>query len=886
MKNFYTSSIEQTLQTLKSDVKNGLHKDEIYARQQQNGLNRLEEKQAMRWYHMLAQQFASVLILILVIAAALSVFLGDIVDALAILAIIVLNGILGFIQEWKAETAIKSLKQMLSPSCTVIRDGQQVEIEAEKLVPGDYVVLNTGGAVPADIRLTEVTNLRTDEAALTGESTPVGKITEVLPEETPVAERRNMAFMGTHIVNGHGHGLVVATGMETEFGRIAGITSEIKETKTRLQRHLTVLGRQLGVLTLFVSAAVVVVGVLSGKDMLEMFMTGVSLAVAAVPEGLPAVVTITLAVGVSAMARRKALLRHMQAAETLGAVSVICTDKTGTLTKNEMTVQKIWTASGEFSVDGSGYKPEGNFLKDGQDTDPRSDSDLMVLLDTGRKCNTARIEKDTQGWRAVGSPTEGALIVVAEKAGLEQDHQARIVAEHSFNSSRKRMSVVEETEEHLIVHVKGAPEALLPLCTHFLIDGEEKEMADTQRRQIEEAYTGFAEQGLRTLALARKTAPKDADMTEETAETGLTFLGVTGVIDPPRPEVAEALEKAQKAGIKVVVITGDSPLTARAIAAQIGLKVDKALTSSEIKDMSDEALADLLKQDILFARTVPEDKFRIVKLLQAQDRLTAMTGDGVNDAPALKQADIGIAMGIRGTDVAKGVADMVLSDDNFASIIAAIEEGRRQYANIRKFVRYLLSSNVGEVVAIFINIMLGWPLILLPVQILWMNLVTDGVTAVALGMEKAEKDVMNKPPRPISEPILDKGGMMMIAILGGYIGLGALLIYHHYMGVGAKGWALANTAAFTGIVVMEKVNVLNFRNLHGTVASMGWLSNPWLLTAIIFTLGLQVAAVYVPFLQNTLNTAPLGWHDWGVIVLMALPLFFVPEVYKAVKSRW
>ncbi len=870
MKHWHVLSIEDTQKALDEGPKD-------------YGPNKLAEGNVVRWYSMLAQQFTSVLILVLIVAAILSFFLGDMVDALAILAIVILNGVLGFVQEWKAETAIKSLKQMLSPRCRVIRDGREQEIDAENLVPGDRVFLSTGNAVPADIRLIDVTDLRADEAALTGESVPASKGIEVCQEDTPVSDRRNMAWMGTHIVNGHGIGLVVAIGMDTELGRIAGITGAIKETKTRLQRHLSVLGRQLGVLALLISVAIVIVGIAGGRDMLEMVMTGVSLAVAAVPEGLPAVVTVTLALGVTAMARKKALLRHLQAAETLGAVSVICTDKTGTLTKNEMTVQKIWMADGEFSVDGVGYEPKGAFLKEGRTIEPQLSPDLMALLDTGRKCNHARIEHGEQGWKANGFPTEAALIVAAEKAGLKQDHKACIVAEHSFNSVRKRMSVIEETESERTVHVKGAPEVLLPLCETILVEGREEKLTEAQRKEIEKAYTGFAENGLRTLALARKIIAKDTVLTEGEAESDLVFLGIVGVIDPPRPEVSDARDQAQKAGIRVVVITGDSPVTARAIAEQIGLKVGKAVTSSEIKDMSDEALSSLLSGDILFARTVPEDKFRIVKLLQAQEQLVAMTGDGVNDAPALKQADVGIAMGIRGTDVAKGAADMVLADDNFASIIAAIEEGRRQYANIRKFVRYLLSSNVGEIIAIFANIMLGGPLILLPVQILWMNLVTDSVTAIALGAEKAEQDVMDRPPRPVSEPILDKNGMIMIGALGSYIGLAALFVYHYYMDGNAENWILANAVVFTGIVVMEKINVLNFRNFHGSVAAMGWFSNPWLLAAIAVTLGLQVAAVYVPGLQNVLHTVPLGWHDWGVIALISLPLFIVPEIYKKMR---
>lgn len=424
------------------------------------------------------------------------------------------------------------------------------------------------------------------------------------------------------------------------------------------------------------------------------------------------------------------------------------------------------------------------------------------------------------------------------------------------------------------------------MCSHVLIEGRSEELTPSLLAEATKTYTTFAQNGLRTLALARKSMTMDVEITEEQAESDLTFLGIVGIIDPARPEVSDAVAKAQTAGIRVIVITGDSPDTARTVAEQIGLKVNRSVIGSQMADMTDETLSGLLNETgILFARTVPEDKFRIVKLLQADDQLVAMTGDGVNDAPALKQADVGIAMGIRGTDVAKGASDIVLSDDNFASIIAAVEEGRRQYTNIRKFVRYLLSSNVGEIIAIFTNIMLGGPLILLPVQILWMNLVTDSVTAIALGVENAESDVMNQPPRPVSEPILDRSGMLMIGGLGAYIGMAALFLYHHYLDDSPENWALANATVFVGIVVMEKVNVLNFRNFNGTVSSMGWFSNPWLLGAIFATMALQVAAVYLPGLQAVLHTVPLGWQEWGIIVLLALPLFVGPEIYKFVISR-
>lgn len=847
------------------------------------GPNRLDEGGVTRWPVILARQFKGLLVLILAIAVILSLLVGEKIDALAILAIIVLNAFLGFLQEWKAETALQNLKKMLAPRCRVVRNGQEQEINAEGLIPGDLVLLSTGNAVPADIRLTTATDLKTDESALTGESLLADKDTGMLPADTPVAERRNMVWMGTHVVNGHAEGLVVSTGMDTEFGRIAQLTDDIRETQTRLQKHLEILGSQLGILALVVSFAVILIGLIGGGDLAQVLMTGISLAVAAVPEGLPAVVTITLALGVSAMARKKALLRRLQAAETLGAVSVICTDKTGTLTKNEMTVQKIWLPDGEIDVSGAGYDPCGEFSKNCCVIEASRHNGLMAFLDTARKCNHARIEKSEQGWRAIGSPTEAALIVAAEKAGLMQEHGAVMDAEYAFSSTRKRMSVVENAGDERIVHVKGAPETLLALCSHILVDEKGETLTEQHKAAVETACRNFAGKGLRILALARKNLPANAIINEGTAESDLTFLGIAGVIDPPRPEVSKALAMTQSAGIRVIVITGDSPDTALAISRQIGLRESKAVTGVETANMTDDDLALLLQRDVLFARTVPEDKFRIVKLLQAQGKLVAMTGDGVNDAPALKQADIGIAMGIRGTDVAKGAADIVLTDDNFASIVAAVEEGRRQYANIRKFVQFLTAHSIGEVSAVFFNILFGGPLILLPVQILWINLATDSVTALALSVEKAEKNIMSEPPRPINQALIDKASLVVMGLPGLYIGLTTLALFEFYLD---QSYALASTVAFTNIVMTAQVLALTFRSLHGPVSSIGWFSNPWILLAITSMTVMQMAAIYIPAFQKVLHTVPLSGWEWFFILMVMLPLFAVPEIYKTVKRKY
>ncbi|WJW76363.1 HAD-IC family P-type ATPase [Thiohalobacter sp. IOR34] len=883
---WHALAAEAVLARLHSDVERGLSAEEAQARLRETGPNTLQAVRRTPWYRVLARQFVDVLIFILLIAATIAFAIGETGDAVTILAIVVLNGILGFVQEWKAEQALAALQRMLAPRCKVLRDGREQEIDARELVPGDLVLLEIGDRVPADLRLIEAINLKLDESALTGESLPVVK--DVTPVEVgaPLALRHDIAWMGTAVTNGRARGLVVATGMATEFGRIAHLTQSVGEETTPLQRKLAVLGKQLGIYSVAISVLVAMVGWLVGKPLLEMFLTGVSLAVAVVPEGLPAVVTITLALGVRAMVRRRALLRRLQAAETLGAATVICTDKTGTLTQNEMTTRKIWLPTGEVTVTGVGYDPAGHFEVDGEKIDYRQCPDLLALLETGLVCNHARLEKDEQGWHQIGEPTEAALVVAAYKAWLSQPVEARTVSEFSFNSERKRMTLVEKTDEGLLAHVKGAPEVILARCTRILDGDSERPLTDADREAFNQAYMRMAEDGLRTLALARRRLPPEVALDAEAVEQELTLLGVVGIIDPPRPEVPDAIRTAHQAGIKTIMITGDAVATAQAIARRIGLRVEQALSGNDLQGLDDEALLAILRdRQVLFARTTPENKLRIVGLLQSLGHVVGMTGDGVNDAPALKKADIGIAMGKRGTDVAKNASDMILTDDNFASIVGAVEEGRRQYDNIQKFVRYLLSSNTGEVLAILVNILLGGPLILLPVQILWMNLVTDGMTAVALGVEPAEKGIMQRPPRAAHEPILDRGGILMIALLGGYIGLATLWLFHHYIQEGTEAEIqLAQTVAFTGIIVLEKMNVFNYRALHEPLAVVGFLSNPWILLAWMVTIGLQVCAVYLPFLQDALHTVPLGWADWGLILLVALPVFGLMEIYKW--SRW
>jgi Ca2+-transporting ATPase len=882
---WHSLDVELVVTRLNTDFRHGLSTQEARRRLQQHGPNILQTARKVRWYTVLARQFVDVLIFILLVAAAISVAVGAMADAVTILVIVVLNGVLGFVQEWKAERAIEALQRMLAPHCKVVRDGQERAIDTKELVPGDVVLLEIGDRIPGDLRLVEALDLKVDESSLTGESESVNKGIAPVDGDAPLAERTSVGWMGTAVSNGRARGVVTATGMATEFGRIARLTQTVEREVTPLQRKLAVLGKQLGIFSVAISVVVAVSGWLLGKPMPEMFLTGISLAVAVVPEGLPAVVTITLALGVRAMVRRRALLRRLQAAETLGAATVICTDKTGTLTQNEMTVTHIWLPSGELAVTGVGYDPKGHFEEQGHKVDHRRRPDLLALLETGLRCNHARITKDDRGWHQIGEPTEAALVAAAYKAGLHPDEKPHTVSEFSFNSRRKRMTVIEHLREGLVAHVKGAPEVILERSSCIRDNAMERGMTDADRRAATAAYQALAEQGLRTLALARRSLPEGIALDDEHIERELTFLGIVGIIDPPHLEVPDAVRLARSAGIRSIMITGDAPATALSIAQSIGLDAQRAIRGRELKAMDDNRLRSALQEDVLFARTTPEDKLRIVTVFQDMGQVVGMTGDGVNDAPALKKADIGIAMGLRGTDVAKGASDMILTDDNFASIIGAVEEGRRQYDNIQKFVRYLLSSNMGEVLAIFVNILLGGPLILLPVQILWMNLVTDGMTAVALGLEPVEKGIMQRPPRAAREPILNRSGILMILLLGGYIGAATLWLFHHYLASSrGEAMALAQTMAFTGIIVLEKMNVFNYRGLRAPVSIIGFFSNPWVLLAWTFTIGLQVCAVYVPFMQRALHTVPLGWADWGLIFVVAVPIFVVTETYKWL--RW
>jgi Ca2+-transporting ATPase len=878
---WYTFSTEEIRQKLGTGP-SGLSTEEVEERLQRYGENVLREEVRETRLQVFLRQFKSVLIVILIIAAAISFFVGAYLDATAILIIVFLNALLGFSQEWQAGEAIEALKKMLVQHAVVIRDGRQEKIDASGIVPGDLVLLEMGEKVPADLVILEATSLEVDEAPLTGESSPVDKDPGVLPSGTDLAERSNMAFSGTTVVNGRGQGVVVATGMETEFGRIAGLSQQVKAEPTPLARQMDRLGRDLGLIAIAIAVIAVAVGLLQQREFLEMFLIGVSLAVAVIPEGLPAVVTLTLALGIKTMMRKNCLIRNLPASETLGAVSVVCTDKTGTLTRNEMAVVRVRTPDTEVAVTGTGYAPEGEFLVEEKPIDPLVNPGLRQFLRTVLLCNHATLTLEEGGWRIFGTPTEGALVVAAVKAGLSREDVPEAAEEFSFNSTRKRMTIIYREEKGDVAHVKGAPEVLLSRSSRVLLEGSVVPLTEETRDSLLAEIDAYASGGLRVLGAACRPLPAGIEWTEDVVEEDLVFLGFAGIVDPPRPEAAEAIQLCKSAGIDVIMITGDNPLTAYAIAQNLGLSSEGALTGADLEALTDDELEARLRTTKVLSRVTAEHKLRVIDILARERAVIAMTGDGVNDAPALKKASIGIAMGIKGTDVAKESSDMVLVDDNFASIVAGVEEGRREYDNIARFTRYLLSSNVGELVAIVGGLLLGLPLVLIPIQILWINLVTDGLTAIALGLEPAEQDVMQRRPRDPGESILTRNAYLVILTLGVWLGLLTLYVFSSLYEVDID---RARTMAFTGLVIFELYNVLNFRSFRFPLHRIGFFTNPTLLLAILGTLALQALVVYVPILQVFLGTAPLALADWGLLALLGLPILLVGEAYKIIRLR-
>jgi Ca2+-transporting ATPase len=896
---------EEVLQTLETQIQTGLASTEVEKRRNQFGPNQLKEAPRPGFLKMVWDQLKSFVILILIIASIVSAVMGEWVEAGAILAIVVLNAVLGVVQESRAEEALAALKKLAAPEAQVLRDGKRVSVPAPQLVPGDIVFVEAGNFVPADIHLLEAVNLKVEEAALTGESLPVQKnATASLAQDIPLGDRRNTLFMGTMISYGRGKGVVVDTGMRTQLGLIATMLQSVGTEETPLQKRLEELGKILGIGALAICAIVFVVGVLRNhtgiQAVVDMFMIAVSLAIAAVPEGLPAIVTISLALGMREMVKRHALIRKLASVETLGSATVICSDKTGTLTQNAMTVTKIWVDGQFVDVTGSGYSPEGDFLVDGKKIDLKDYPAVGTALWVSVLNNDALLEEatgQTGDVRMVGDPTEGALLVAAAKAGAGirevLDAYPR-EEEIPFDSVRKRMvtlhAIKSPADEDLspiygsdksdwyAVAIKGAADEVLNLCGSYqgMDDRTIHPMDEDARARILAANNAMTQSALRVLGLAYRVIPaKPEEISVHTLEEELIFVGLIGMIDPPRAEVKPALLKAKDAGIRTIMITGDFPNTARAIAESIGLlrSGHRVRTGAEINDLSLEEMREEVKLTDVYARVSPEHKMKIVEALRANGEVVAMTGDGVNDAPAIKLADIGVAMGITGTDVAKETADMVLTDDNYVSIVDAVEQGRVIYSNIRKFVYYLISCNMGEIAIIFIATILGWPSPLTAIQLLWLNLITDGAPALALGTEKGDPDIMRQAPRPPAESIINK--YMRVGIVIQTLAIAGATLGAYYIGRFSDPVHIefAETMAFVTLSCSELLRAYTARSEYYPLLKVGFFSNKWMNMAVVSSLALIMVVVYVPFLNTIFNTLPLGWTQWAEI----LPLFLIPS---------
>jgi P-type Ca2+ transporter type 2C len=862
----------------------GLSAAEAAERLEHYGPNELETTGRHSALALLAEQFRNILIIILLVAVALSAFLGHAIEAVAISVIVLFSVILGFVQEYRAERAIEALRQMAAPTATVVREGEETDVPAREVVPGDIVVLHAGDKVPADGRMIEAVNLQTEEAALTGESLPVTKHTARLTGEAlALGDRKNMVYSGTAATYGRGRAVIVASAMQTEFGKIARMLQTVETSKTPLQENLDKVGATLARAAFVVVLVIVALGLVRGQPFIEMLIFGIALAVAVVPEALPAVVTISLAIGVQRMIKRNALIRRLPAVETLGSTSVICSDKTGTLTRDEMTVRKIWAAGKWIDVSGTGYEPQGAFSHNG-DSGPPSEAvrELLAAAALVSDAQLARPENGRTAWSIKGDPTEGALIVAAAKAGLDKrDLEARFprIDEIPFTSETKRMTTLHRTDAGTVAYAKGAPEILVESCTRYLSESGERDLTPADRERILDTAQQMAGRAMRVLAVARK-----ADTAVAQAESDMTLLGLVGMIDPPRPEAKQAIRVCEEAGIRPVMITGDHPLTAKAVAAELDLlKSGHVVTGRELEAMSDAELEREVEDIEVFARVSPAHKLRVVTALQKNGHTVAMTGDGVNDAPALKKADIGIAMGITGTDVTKEAAAMMLTDDNFASIVAAVEEGRGVFGNIKKYLMYLLSSNIGEIGLMAGATLAGLPLPLTAVQILYVNLATDGLPALALALDPPEADLMKRKPRSRRSGIFTRPVVTLMSVGGVWSAMVNLALFTWALGSG-RGLEEAMTMAFVSLVLIQFFKAYNFRSDRHSVLNRPF-ANKWLNLAIVWELALLLVVVYVPFLHEPFGTFALPAVDWVIIGLAAFTVVPVLEVAKWMERR-
>ncbi len=893
-KNFYNLTEEETAKALNSSLDLGIPGQEAKKRLLEFGLNELQGKKSAGPLTIFFEQFQDFIVWILIGAALVSGFLKEWVDALAIVAIVILNAILGFIQEYRAEKSLAALKKLSSPASKVIRDGQHNIIPSQELVPGDLIELEAGDNVPGDARLIwHTANFSVQEASLTGESTPVMKTSLALKEnEVPLADRANMVYMGTSVASGKARAIVAETGMQTELGKIAGMVQEIEQETTPLQKKLEQFGKWIVALCFILVGLVFLLEWLRGGKMIDVFLTAVSLAVAAIPEGLPAVVTIALALGVHRMVKRHALIRKLPSVETLGCATVICSDKTGTLTKNEMTVQSVYASDTLFKVTGVGYEPKGEFLVDGKPVIIDDYPDLVRMVNAGVLCNGAQLVKDNSSFKIVGDPTEGAILTAAGKLGFwkeELERKFSFVEEIPFDSERKKMTIVRRAQDNkLVAFVKGAPDLLLNDCVGIEDKGQSRILTGADRSRILKVNNDLANKALRVLAVAYRILDKAPDKYEaELIEKDLVFSGLIAMIDPPREEVKKAIIECYEAGIKTVMITGDHKNTAIAIARELGFfKEDSlALTGEELDKLTDDELYKEVEKIPVYARVSPEHKLRIVRAWRKKGQIVAMTGDGVNDAPAVKEADIGVAMGITGTDVTKEVSDMVITDDNFASIVAAVEEGRGIYDNIKKFIHYLLSCNTGEILTMFVSSMIGLPVPLLPIHILWVNLVTDGLPALALGVDPVDPRIMKRRPRKANEAVVTKQRAFLMLAQGAFIAACSLLAFSFVLFIEKEGIGRARTAAFIVLSCSQLFHSFNCRNMTESLFKIGIFTNKKLILAASISFFLQMAAVYVPFLQNVFKTEPLGIFDWVLVIAISSFPLWAMEVIKAINKK-
>ncbi|MFH0871280.1 MAG: HAD-IC family P-type ATPase [bacterium] len=865
--------------------KDGLSEAQAKQRLEETGPNSLEAEEGISPLRLLARQVHNPLIYLLAGAAVLSLLIGHRVDAAVIAGVIVLNSMLGFIQEWRAEGALNALREMAAPHARVLRDGKSVEIDASHVAPGDVLVLETGDRLAADALLLSGDDLQVDESALTGESQPVAKQSGKVAENTPMADRQNMVWMSTSVTGGRGRAVVVETGMRTEMGRIAGEVRATVRESTPLQKRMHKLGIVLGIAGIALAAAVFGLGILRNYDAVEMLMFSVAVAVSAIPEGLPAVISVTLALGVRRMAQRNAIIRRMSAVETLGSTSVICSDKTGTITKNQMTVRMLWAGGQTFEVSGEGYQPEGELQKAGGETIGELPDPLERLLRIGALSNNANLKEEEGQWRVEGNPSEGALLAVAIKAGMDIDQMrqdGKRLAEVPFSSDTKYMATLHPEEDGAgrVAYLKGAPEQIMEFCSHVLRDGKPVELNEDLRREIVESNEQFASQALRVMAGAYREMPQGQDKLEQAdVEGGLTLAGLWGMIDPPREESIQAVSDAKGAGIHPVMITGDHAVTALAIARQVGIAENgKALTGRDIETMEKPDLAKAALEGGVFARVTPAHKLKILEALKEHGHVVAMTGDGVNDAPALKGADIGIAMGRAGTEVAKEAADMVLTDDNFATIVHAVEEGRVIYSNLRRVVFFLLATNFGEILTLAAALVIGLDLPLTAVMILWVNLVTDGACTVPLGVEPRHSDVLKHPPRDPKEFIVDRRVALRMALLTPIMAAGTLGLFWYAQQNG--GLDYARTVAFTTMVAFQWFQAFNARSNYQSVFAIGVFSNRWVLLGVGIAILLQIGAVHTPVGQLLFGTTGLSWTDWVWIVMVSGTIWVADEILK------